>query len=200
MNLNITKETVKTLIDQKGEARGIAFQTDEKFILFKKGAEKLGEIESQIGLLIDEDFKYDKIDASGFYPVGLRAVSILVIAESLDLDDSGIKDMGFLAPKTSMAIRLFTRYFLSIEKVFEKVAMIWSRHYTSGTLEPLEINHSENYLKLKLKDFNVHPVFCTYLSGYFKKIGEMATKDKVTIEEIECFFKEGKDHIFEIRW
>ncbi len=200
MNSNITKETVRTLIDQKGEARGIAFQTDEKFILFKDGVEKLGEIESQIGLLIDEDFKYDKIDTSGFYPVGLRAVSILVIVESLGLNDSGIKDMGFLAPKTSMAIRLFTRYFLSIEKVFEKVAMIWSRHYTLGTLEPLEINHSENYLKLKLKDFNVHPVFCTYLSGYFKKIGEMATKDKVTIKEIECCFKEGKDHIFEIRW
>ena len=62
------KETVRTLIDQKGEARGIAFQTDEKFILFKDGVEKLGEIESQIGLLIDEDFKYDKIDTSGFYP------------------------------------------------------------------------------------------------------------------------------------
>lgn len=200
MIFELTKDVVEELMAQKGEAGGTTFKTDERFIVSVGGEKKLEEVEDEIKKAIGHDFKYGEINAMAFYPLGLRAISILATAKVFDMDDEGIRKMGSSAPKVSAIVRLFTHYFLSISKMFEQVSRIWARHYTKGELEPLEINEKKKFFILRLKNFNVHPVLCVYLSGYFLKLSEMVIKSDVIIEETDCPFRGSESHDFKVKW
>ncbi len=199
MNFPLNRQIADDLMKIEGEMRGVVLKTDEQFILNRGGGEKLKEVEKEIKDL-GYSLKYDEIDNLSFYPIGLRALSLLAITKVFDMNEGQIKEMGSLAPKTSLVVKFFIQYFLSVKSVFAKVSDIWERHYMIGKLVPVEINEKKKFVVVRLEEFNIHPILCVYLSGYFLKISEMAIKSKVTIEEDECFFKSGKCHEFLIKW
>ena len=201
MNQEITKETVQKLMEIKGEVRGVTFKTDIEYILKEKGQEGLKKVEEELEK-VGAPIKYKEINTMIFYPVGLRALSILVIKKVFNFSNDKIKEMGFFATKISLIIKLFTRYFLSLQRVFFKEApRIWKKHWTIGELIPVELNEKKKYAIIRLKDFDLHPLYCQYLGGYFCGVLKLIIKTaEITSEETKCTFLGDEYHEYLIKW
>ena len=196
----ITKEEIKKLAAIKGKVRGQVFLTDIGYIKEKKGREGVRLLKEKIaewGNPID----YEKAEALKWYPVGLRVISLLAIKEVFGWGDKEIFALGSNAPKFSLIVKVLMRYFLSVQKTFKEGSKYWEKHYSVGALEPVEYNKKEKYFILRLKDFKIHPILCSYYAGYFLRIGQYVQRsEKMTIEETKCMFKGDSYHEFIIRW
>lgn len=201
MNQELTKEIAKKLMEIKGETRGVTLNIDREYILKEKGEEGLKKLEEELEKL-GYPIKYKKIETLAFYPVGLRAISLLAIKKVFNFDDEKIEEMGFFATKKSLIIKLFIRYFLSLQRVFFKESpKMWRKHYTIGELAPVELNEEKKYAILRLKDFNLHPVYCHYLEGYISGLIQLMVKNpKIICEETKCTFKGDEYHEYLIKW
>lgn len=199
MIFELDKKTADDLMSIDGEMKGVVFKTDEKFILNKGGEEKLKEVEEEIKSL-GYSLKYREIGNFKFYPIGMRAISLLAIAKVFDLNEEQIKEMGSFAPKTSLVIKFFMQHFFSVKEVFDKASNIWEKHYMIGKMKPKEFDEKNKIVNLQLEEFNVHPILCIYLSGYFSKICEITINKPVKIEEIKCSFKGDPYHEYQIKW
>jgi hypothetical protein len=202
VNEQIIKEEIQKLTEIPGKVRGQVFITDLEYVKEKKGqegAELLKKRMEELGNPID----YGKIKTFDWYPVGLRAVSLLVIQEVFGWGDKEISEMGNLAPKYSFIVRLIMGHLLSIAKVFQESPKYWKKHYTVGKLETVKLDEKEKYLILHLKDFKVHPILCTYLfeDGYFLRIGQYVLENpKITSRETKCMFRGDSHHECLIKW
>ncbi|OGZ33526.1 MAG: hypothetical protein A2Y98_01160 [Candidatus Portnoybacteria bacterium RBG_19FT_COMBO_36_7] len=191
---------LKKLKEIPGEVRGVTMQTDANYVLRKIGEEGLAKLQQktkQLGWEID----YKHIKTMGWYPLGQRVVSLLAAKETFGWGDKEIQDMGNCAPKYSFIASTMLKYFLSVSKVFQEAARYWDKHYSVGKLVPVKIDEKNKFALLRLKDFNVDPVFCPYFTGYFLRISQMVIKsEKITAEETECPSKGGQWHEFLMKW
>ena len=197
----LDKNTIEEILKIKGETRGAVFHTDVKYVLDKKGEQGLEELKKKLKALGQEDIYSEEIKSTGWYPLGLRVLSLLLIKETFNWDKKEIFNMGMSAPKHSFIVKTLLRYFVSIEKTFEESAKYWEKHYTISELKAPEINLKEKRLVLHLMDFKIHPILCTYFKGYFKAITNLVVKtDKITIKETKCPFNGDAYHEFVIKW
>jgi hypothetical protein len=201
MSAILNKEIIDKLMEIKGEARGVVLKTDEEYILKEKGKKGLEKLEKRLKEL-GHPIKYNQIKTMNFYPVGLRILSLLVIKEIFNFDDKEIQRMGIFATKMSFIIKLFTKYFLSLRRVLMNEApKIWTKHWTVGKLVPVKLDEKEKYAILRVVDFNLHPVYCVYLRGYFEGMLQMIVKpSKIISQETKCFFKGDPYHEFTVKW
>lgn len=192
---------IKELSSIKGEVRGVALKTDGDYILKEKGKEGLEKLEKK---LKDWGFEieYEKINNMLFYPAALRIASLLAIKEVFEFNDQKMQDIGFYATKKSLIIKLFLKFFVSANRVFYKESVkIWKKHYTFGKLVPVELNEDKKYGIIRVEDFNLHPIYCSYLGGYFSGILQMLVRSsKINPEETKCFFRGQDCHEFLIKW
>jgi hypothetical protein len=153
MTQELTKETIKELMEIKGEVKGVTLKTDAEHVLKEKGEEGLKRLEAELESL-GCPIKYRDIRTMDSYPVGLRAISLLAIKRIFNYDDKKIEEMGFLATKRSLIIKLFVKYFLFIERVFYKEApKIWTHHFTIGQLIPIEFNEEKKICNFEIERF-----------------------------------------------
>jgi len=196
----ITKAEIKKLMEIPGKVRGVVFATDLEYVKEKKGERGVGLLKKKIeewGNPID----YKKVKVTEWYPVGLRAISLLAIKEAFGWGDKEIKDLGNCAPKYSFIVRMLMKSFLSLKRSFEETPKYWTKHYTVGKLEDYEFNDKEKYLVLRLHDFKIHPILCIYYLGYYLRISQYVFEsEKITIEETKCMFRGDAYHEFVIRW
>jgi len=196
----ITDEEINKILNAEGEVRGVVFKTDHRFIMDSAGEEGVKKVEEELERM-NCSFNYDEeADNMSFYPVGMRVLSIIATGRALGLDREGVRKMGENAPKFSLMIKFFMRYFLSGEKIFEKAGEMWDKHYSVGKLEPVEHNQEEGYMTARLYDIDLHPIFCDYLSGYFGSILKMGVGKDVSVEEKTCIHQGGEYHEFIFRW
>ncbi len=200
-NKTMDQETIDNLLKIEGETRGVVFQTDGKYVLAKegrKGFEKLKQKSRELGLDID----YEGAETMDWYPIGLRAISLLLIKETFDWSAQEIKEMGRQAPKTSFVAKLFFKLFLSVEKLIKEVPRFWQEHHTIGRLEVVEYDEARKIIILRLHDLNLHPIFCFYLEGYFETIMAFTREGtQVTAKEEKCSLKEIISyHQYRIIW
>jgi hypothetical protein len=201
MNQELTKEVARKLMEIKGEVRGVVFKTDADFVFKEKGKGGLKKVEEELKNL-GFPIKYKEIKTMAFYPVGLRALSLLAIKKVFNFEEGKIREIGFFATKVSLVIKLFIRYFLSVRRVFLKEApKMWKKHWTVGELIPVELNEEEKYGILRLKNFNLHPIFCCFLEGYFAGVAQMVIKSpQITCQETKCFFRGDEHHEYLLKW
>ncbi len=200
MSYQITDEEINKIINAKGEVRGVVFKTDRRFIFDKAGEEGVKRVEEELEKM-NCPFSYEEeADNMSFYPVGMRTMSIVAISRAFNLDKDGIIEMGFNAPKFSLMIKFFMRYFLSPGKIFEKAGEIWGKHYTIGKLVPIEINEEEKYMKAHISDTELHPIFCDYLCGYFSSIMKMGLGDDAAGGKLRCSYEINNGYEFTIKW
>ena len=195
-----TKDEAENLMKKRGQVRGVVFNTDTEYVLSEKGEEGLKKMEEKTkewGYPID----YKNIRNMEWYPVGLRAISLLAAKEVFDWGDEKIKDMGHSAPTYSFIVKLLMKYLLTLEQTYKKSPGYWTKHYTVGELKVPEYNEDEKYCVLQLRDFKIHPILCIYYTGYFRKIAEIGSRQKITsIEKTKCSFKGAPYHEYVIRW
>ena len=196
----ITKDTIKKLMEIGGEVRALAIKPDGQFILKEKGPSGLKKVEYQLkewGYPIE----YKKIKEGNFFPVGIKALSLLAIKEVFGFDDAKIREICAFHPKTPLVIKIYMKYFYSISKITEKIQEMWRRYWLVGDLVFVEHNEKENYIILRIKDLNLHPIVCRCFEGYFQSFAELVFgKREITCEETKCFFKGDEFHEYLIKW
>ncbi|MDP2926544.1 MAG: hypothetical protein Q8N65_00145 [bacterium] len=199
MSQLLNETEVKKLMQLKGEVRGVVFKTDFEYILNREGGDGLEKLENKFQE-IGHPIKYGEIKALAFYPIGLRIISLLAIKDIFSFSDEEIKKIGEAAPKLSLVIKLFTKYFLSITLTAQQAPSMWGKHYRAGKLVVVEINEKEKRIILSLEDFNLHPLLCKYLEGYFSTVVKMAVGKPTNSQEIKCSFSGGKSHEYLVTW
>jgi len=195
----LTKEVAKELVKIKGEARGVTLKTDWDFILLKKGKEGLEKLEAKMAEL-GFPIKHKEIKVMNFYPIGMDAISMLAIKELFNFDEKDFEELGAYELKLSFFLKIFLKYFSSLQLMAKEAPKAWQEHYTVGKLQISEINEEKAYIVLRIENFNIHPLYCFVLKGYFSKIIQMAVKTPVTCQETKCPFKGDKYHEFLIKW
>jgi len=193
------REKFKKLMDLSGEVRGVVFKTDAEFILKNKGREGLEALEKEMAGL-GQPIKYQDIRNMEFYPVGLRVVSLLAIQKCFNFGAGKIKEMGMFAPKTSLMVKFFMQYFLSLERTLQEVSRMWRKHYTIGNLRPVKLDEKNKIVVLTLEGADIDRIFCEYLAGYFAKVMELIIREEIFCEETKCPFKGDKIHEFTFTW
>jgi hypothetical protein len=201
MEHELNKELVRKLLAVKGEVRGVAFTTDTQYLLEQKGEEGLRAVEEELARL-GYPFKYKEIKTMNFYPVGMRAISVLAIKKVFNLNDQQLREMGFLAAKKSFFIRILTKYFVSLKKiVFEYGPRIWRKQFTVGELTPVEVNEEMKYAIVRIKGLDLHPDYCTYLAGYIAGVANLSVKtSEMDTQETKCPFKGDEYHEYLVKW
>lgn len=201
MNQILDKKVIQDLMKIEGEARGVVFKTDAEYVLKEKGEEGLKKLEEELEKL-GQPINFKEIKTMAFYPIGLRAVSLLAIKKVFGFNDEKIKEIGLFATKTSLIIKLFVRYFLSVQRVFMKEApRLWAKHYTIGELNTVELNEEKKYGIIRLKGIDIHPIVCCYLEGYFCGILHLILKSsRITSIESKCTFRGDEYHEFLLKW
>ena len=194
-------ENIEELKLIKGEVRAVTLQTDKTYIFEQKGENGITLVEEEIKKM-GLPFEYNNIKSlSEFYPLSLRVASLLATKKVFGWDDSQIKEMGRIAPKNSVFTKLVLRYLVSLKKMAKEIPRHWSRHYTIGSIDPGELHEDEKHLIVRLRDFNVHPIMCIYLSGYFVGTVELLGDfTNLTVEEVKCMHRGDGYHKFIIRW
>jgi len=200
VNNKVTKEEIKKLMEIPGKVRGQVFLTDLEYIKEKKGEKGVELLKKKIKEW-DIPINYEKVKAMEWYPVGFRALSLLVIEEVFKWGDKEIEELGRFAPKFSFIVKMLFKTFPSVEKSFKESSKYWKKHYSIGELVPVEISKEKKFLVLHLKNFKVHPILCIFLAGYFYTLGVYIIKGKnITVEETKCQFKGDPYHEYVIRW
>lgn len=156
------------LLQIPGQANGAVFQTDIEFIKYHKGEEGLSLIQTkaaELGL----EIPYEKSNISTWHPVGLRAISLLIIKDVFNFSDHDIRQMGVFAPKFSATLKISLKFLISIKSFIDKTPWFWEKNYSVGKLEVLELDEEKKILKMALHNFKIHPILNPYFEGYFER-------------------------------
>ncbi|MBD3207938.1 MAG: hypothetical protein GF370_00605 [Candidatus Nealsonbacteria bacterium] len=199
-NYQLSKEEIKQIMEKEGETRGVAIKSHADFVIKEEGEEGLKKIEERMQELGQPtDFK--KISKMKFYPIGLEVIALLTIKEVFGFDEEKIKEMGSFESKTSLLVRIFMKYFVSIKEAASQVSVMWKKNYTKGELRVEDLNQEEQYVKLELKDFSFHPIHCLTLKGYFSSVVKMiVNSEKITCKETKCIHRGDESHEFLVQW
>ncbi|MBL7156313.1 MAG: hypothetical protein ISS87_01820 [Candidatus Pacebacteria bacterium] len=197
----INKQLADKLMKVKGETRGFNLEHDAKWIFKEKGAQGIKKIESELKKL-GYPIEYKKLKIMGFYPAGLRAISLLTIKKVFKLDNREVKKLCAFHPKISLVVRLFIQHFYSFSKAMEAAPKMWGKYWSEGELIPIEFDEKKKFAVLRIKNFDLHPVFCgPCLEGYFATMGKMIVGAKqVYCKETKCTFKGDTYHEYRITW
>ncbi len=195
----ISKEIAKKLMELKGEARGTHFINDSQYVLAKEGEQGLRKVEEELKKL-GFPIEYKKIKNSDFYPIGLRAISLLVIKKVFNWEDEGIRNLCSFAARVSMIIRLYLKFFYSIEKMTKIAPKMWNEYFTIGSLKVTEYDEKEKRVVLRIEDFELHHIYCRCFEGFFGNIVKMVVGAKeVNCKERKCSIPENY-HEFVVTW
>ena len=135
-----------------------------------------------------------------FYPSGLEPIVMLAIKKVFDFKREDFKDMGKLDAQLPWIVRIFMKYFGSLDTVVQNAPKMWKTYYTKGKLRVVDFNKDKRYLVVRLEDFALHPLYCIALEGYFSAIINMVIKGSITCQEIKCVHKGDDYHEFLIKW
>ena len=196
----ISKEKLKEIEAMEEKVTGDCLKNDLNFILKKEGKEALKKVEEamrEIGYPIEH--KTIKLDE--LFPVAVPISLIIVIQKNFNYDDTQLEEMGKIESKISSSIiRLFMKFFISLDVAAKNAQRMWQEHYKFGKLSIPEYSRKEKYIILRVEDFKTHIFICRVLKGYFSGVVEMIVGAKVTSEETKCIYKGDEYHEFTFKW
>lgn len=194
------KKDLKKLLKIDGKVRGSVLNSDIKYVLDEKGEEGIKKINREVKK-IAPNFDYNKIRNTDWYPIGWRAISLLIIIQTFDWDEEKIFEMGCTAPKNSFIAKTVLRFFASLKKTAEEIPKYWKKHYSIGEMVNEKIDIKNKVIITDLKNFDIHPCLLNYFRGYFQTIAELATRSKyVNVEGVRLISGGKAYYKFTIRW
>ncbi|XOB40363.1 MAG: hypothetical protein ACKKMR_03590 [Candidatus Nealsonbacteria bacterium] len=195
----ISKEELDELMKIEGEVRGLTLKGYTNFILKEEGKEGLKRLEDAITEL-GYPIKHREIKAMSFYPVGLDNLLLLSIKKLFNYDNKKFQEIGEFQAKSPLIIRLFVKYFISLEKAIEAAPKMWKVYYSNGDLKVTDFNKEKKYAILRLENFHNTPIHCQTEKAYFSSVARIIVGSKVTCEETKCTFRGDDYHEFLLRW
>ncbi len=196
----ISKEKLEEIKKTKGEVTGDCLKNDLNFVLEKEGKEALEKIE-EIMKGLGYPIEHKNIKLKDIYPAAVPVVLIVVIQKFFNYNDTQLEEMGKVESKISSSIiRLFMKFFISLDVAAKNAQRMWREHYKFGKLSIPEYNRKEKYAILRVEDFKTHIFICRVLKGYFSGVLEMIVGEKVTSEETKCIYRGDEYHEFLFKW
>ncbi len=197
----LAKKDIEEIIKIKGTARGVELKTDAKYVEFKEGKRSLQKLEKKVKD-IDPSIKIaSELNSIDVVPLGWRVVNLLVIKKVLGWNDKNLFDMGKAAPKNSFVVKILLKHFVSATKTFQEINKYWRKHYSIGSLETINLSLKKKEIFFRLRNFKIHPIFCTYIKGYISGIADLALRpESSTIKETRCMHRGDDCHEFYITW
>ncbi len=196
----LTKGEAKKFLQLEGEARGIHFKNDADYVLEKVGKEGLKKVQKELEK-VGCPLKYREIKSLGFYPIGWRVLSLLALQTALQWDDKELRELGAFTTGVSLVVKIYMRFFSSIELLMKKAPQIYNEYFTKGTLIVPNYDIEKKYAVVELRDLDLHPSYCRVLEGYLENFVKMVIKTKtIKCQETECTFHGGDCHRFKITW
>lgn len=194
------KTEIQELLNITGRVRGAVFETDAAYIRNRYGDDGLGRLKAALAE-IGQPIEYESVNSMEWLPLGLRALSLLVIKDVFNWNDEKIKEMGDAAPKYSFIVKLLMKFFVSPNIAFRHAPEYWVKHYDTGKLDAVELDEKNGRAIIHLHDFRVHPVYCRYLEGYFQRLFKfMYPNSRIEIKETKCMCNHGAHHEFIVTW
>lgn len=194
----LKKSELAEILKKKGQVRGVVFETDKKYVLLhfkEKGLKKLKNKAKELGL----DIPYEDPETMGWYPIGLRIASLLLIKNVFDLKEKDVRAVGEMAPKVSFIVKMFFKLFAPLEKFSKEIPRYWEEHYTVGELEVTKVSEKEKIMVLHLHNAKLHPLLCKYLEGYFERVIKFI-HPKTSVKETKCPFRGDTVHEYKFTW
>ena len=196
----IEKKEAEKLVEIGGRVRGAVFETDAEYIRNRNGDEGLDKVKARLREL-GYPMSYESVKSMEWLPLGMRALSLLVIKHVFNWSDEDIKEMGDAAPKYSFIVKLLMKFFVSPQVAFTHAPEYWIKHYDTGRLDAAHLDEKNRRAVIHLHDFRVHPLYCRYLEGYFQRLFKfMYPKSHVQIQESSCMCKGDAYHEFLVTW
>ena len=199
----LTKELTSQLVKIEGECRGATIETDWDYIFHQKGQSGINKLEAKMASL-GYPLKYKQIKTLSFYPLGLEALSMLAIKKLFNLSDQEFEEMGALAVQHSFLMKVFLKYFVSLELISEQIPKIWHRHYSIGDLNMSEFSQKKRYAILMLKNFplppSVHNLYWAVFRGFYSKVTQIIVQFPVTCQDSDCKSGEKPCRQFLLKW
>jgi len=203
MPTKITKKLADSLMSINKEARGINLKSDAEYILRVGGEKAIKKAESEF-IKLGYPFKYKNVRAFGYYPMGIRMLSLLIIEKVFNLEDKDLKKVCGFPTYLAMISQLAKRLFASSEslgRIAEQAPKIWQQHFTGGNLKIVEYDLEKKYCIIRIWDLEAHPAFCPCLAGYFQTLGKTVTRSKeLTCHETKCVYDGDEYHEFLVKW
>ena len=196
MEKELSKETVKELLEKKGKVKGDLLISYLHYIQKVEGDKGVLAVENRLKA-IGVELKKSEIDASSWYPVGYEPLIVLVAKENFGWEYDEIFEMGKNIPKLSLIVKIMLCFLISIDKVFQESSKYWRNGYDFGELEPIG-REGDRYI-LRIKDYDIHPISCIYNAGYIIGVVEMTGRKGMKIEEKVCVHKGGEYHEYHIK-
>jgi len=181
----------------EGECSASTFTPNIEYIRKKRG---IGGVEAVLKVLNDYGYDYttDRFRGLTKVPVDLRRDMLFAARDALGWDDEQIKDMGYNAPKVSFVLKFFIGMFGNVKRIFEHAPEMWRKHYTVGRLR--KVHFEQGRIVIAVEDFDLDPLVCKYLEGYFRGVSELAPVGKVGVAETKCTFRGDERHEYELTW
>ncbi len=195
----ITKELIEKLMKTEGETRAISIKGDLEFILYKKGEEGLRKLEDELEKF-GHPIKYKKLEDMSFYPVGLEALVFLAAEKLFNFSKEDFVEMGEFNAKVSLIVRLFMKYFVSMDSMAKESPKFWRKYYTNGDLSIVELDKEKKYAIARIENFALSPSHCCTLKGYFLSVVKMILGHPISCEETKCTFRGDEYHEFKLTW
>jgi len=196
------KETILRLSKTNIKTKGDIFKATADYLEETGKKEVVFQIERKMA-----DYgcplKLGEVKTMDWYPITIEMAMFFALVEVLDWGEKEIKEFGKNFAKLSFIGRVMVRYFLVSKKTFAQTPKIWRKHMSSGELEVAEIDTEKNYVIFRLKYFDLHPLYCIFLSGIFEKMGTFFPKaegKEILCEETKCSFRGGPYHEFFIHF
>ena len=196
----LTKSLADKLLKLKGEARGIHFKNDADYVSVKKGKKDLKKVEEELER-VGCPLKYSEVETLGFYPIGWRALSLLAIKKVFNWGDEEFRELGAFTTGVSLVVRIYMKFFGSLELLLKKSPQIYNEYFTEGELHISDYDMEKGYAVVGLRGLDLHPIYCRVLEGYLEKFAKMVLKSGNTkCRETKCTFKGDDYHQFKIKW
>jgi hypothetical protein len=197
---NQLKETVSLLMKKKGKVIGEIFHLNRDYIHDKEGNNGVKQVEDKVKELTGFEFSFENIFRYSWYPLGLSVVIVLVAKELFNWTEDDIFEMGASTAKVSFVLKLVS-YLNKPKEVLERAPFYWKRYYDFGSLEITEFDKKNKQIKVNIKDFSFHPLWCLYTAGYFLTVLKFFIRGKdMKIKEIQCSHKKGSFEEYQINW
>jgi hypothetical protein len=196
----ITRSEFLDIVKLEGHVRGSTLNTDAAFVKSREGRGGLNKVEEcfqNLGYPVE----YKHIQDMGWYPLCVRVLSLRTIQDVLELKDEEMVTMGDMAPKFSFLVKVYMKFTNLPEHAFSAIPEYWGMHYTVGKMEVGELNEDAGFMTVRLVDFKIHPVFCRYLEGYFRRLLQFSfVSREVRCWETRCSFADAPYHEYRIAW
>ncbi len=181
----------------EAKCRVATFLPNLEYIKLKRGEEGVNMVMNEMW---KRGHRYDfiKMKKMEWVPIEVRKEFLEVVIDVLGWDKGKIYEMGVNAPRVSFIMRHFFGLLLTVRRVFEESPQMWKEHYSAGNL--YAASYEEGHVTMVLKDFDVSPLFCEYLRGFFKGVSNLTKAKDMKVEETKCTFRGDPYHEYTFTW